>query len=92
MRTTPSSRSTVSLACGVAAVHREPQPEVRVVVEVRAGRDDPVDEPRLHERDDGAHAEPGRRQRTGERQAHGDVLPSIFCVKSWHASRSRPEL
>ena len=54
-------------------MHREPEPEMRVVVEVRAGRDDPVDEARLDERDERRHAEPRRRERAGERQADGDV-------------------
>ena len=58
----------------VAAVHREPEPEMRVVVEVRAGGDDPVDEARLDERDDRRHAESRRRERAGERQADGDVV------------------
>ena len=41
-----------------------------VVVEVRPGRDDPVDEARLHQRNQRAHAESRRRHRPGE--AHGD--------------------
>ena len=53
-----------------APVHREPETEVRVVVQVRAGRDHPVHEPRLHERDERGHAEPGGRHRAGEAHAH----------------------
>ena len=35
---------------GVAAMHRQPQPEVCIVVEIRAGRNDPVDESSLNQR------------------------------------------
>src|SRR5262249_46209118 len=51
---------------GLEQVHA--QGVVRVVVEVRAGRDDPVDEPGLDQRDEAAHAEAGRRERSAERQ------------------------
>ena len=47
---------------------------VEVVVEVRAGGDDPVHETGLHQRDDGGGAESGGGQRAGERQADGAVL------------------
>ena len=53
-----------------AAVHREPEREMGVVIQVGAGRDDPVDEARLHERDEAAHPEPRRRHRA--RQRHPD--------------------
>src|ERR671921_189921 len=39
----------------VAAMHREPKSKVRVVIQVRASRDDPIDEPTLDERDDRRH-------------------------------------
>ena len=57
----------------VAAVHREPESEMRVVIEIRAGRDDPVDEAALDERNERRHAESGRRERAGERHADRDV-------------------
>ena len=79
--------------CRITAVHREAEAEVRVVVEVRAGGDDPVDEARLDERDDRRHAEPRRRERAGEREADGDVVArASFCVNSWQASLRRAAL
>src|SRR6185436_12170936 len=48
--------------------------EVGVVVEIRAGREDPIDESRLHQRNDRAHAESGGRQRTCDRKRHGHVI------------------
>ena len=57
----------------VALMEREADAEVRVVIEVRAGRDDPVDEARAHERDERRDAESRRRQRAGEREADGHV-------------------
>ncbi len=57
----------------IPAVHREPEAEVRVVIEIRAGRDDPVDEPALDERNERRHAESRRRERAGERHADGHV-------------------
>ena len=56
-----------------AAVQREIQRVVQVVIEVRAGGDDEVDEPAVHQLDDAA-AEPGRRQRPGEGQPDRRVL------------------
>jgi hypothetical protein len=57
----------------VAAVHGEPEPVVRIVVEVGAGRDDPVDEPRLDERDERRDAQARGRQRPGQRQPDGHL-------------------
>ena len=54
-------------------MHREPERKVGVVIEIGAGRDDPVDESRLHQRDQAAHAEPGRRHGTGQGHADRDV-------------------
>ena len=54
-------------------MHREPQGEVGVVIQIGAGRDDPVHEPRLHQRDETAHAKAGRRHRAGERHADRHV-------------------
>src|SRR2546422_10193377 len=59
---------------GRALVHREPQPEVGVVIRVRARRYDPVDDPRLDEGDHRGHAKPSRRHRTGQAHADRDVL------------------
>ena len=57
----------------IPAMHGEPEAEVRVVIEVRACRDDPVNESRLDERNQATHAEAGRGERAGERHAHGHV-------------------
>ena len=55
------------------AVHGEAECEMGVVIQVRTGRNDPVDEARLHERDEAAHPEPGRRHRARERHADRGV-------------------
>ena len=55
----------VDLRLPLAQRHR--QPEVGVVVEVRAGRDDPVDEPRLDQRDQ--RGEPDARPGSAHRPA-----------------------
>ena len=56
-----------------AAVQREVQRVVEVVIEVRAGADEEVDEAAVHHLDDAA-AEPGRRQRAGDGQADRRVV------------------
>ena len=56
-----------------AAVQREVQRVVQVVIEVRAGADDEVDQPAVHQLDDAA-AEAGRRQRAGDGQADRRVV------------------
>ena len=56
-----------------AAVQREVQRVVQVVIEVRAGRDDEVDEAAIHHLDDAA-AEAGRRHRAGDRQPDRRVV------------------
>ena len=71
-----------------AAVHREPEAEVGVVVEVRAGRHDPVDEAGLDQRDQRAHAEPGRRQRAGDRQPDRDVVREHALDQELRAPRA----
>ena len=68
---------------GGALVHRHPEAEMRVVIEIRPRRDDPVEESRLDERDDRGHAEPGGRHRPGE--AH----PDRHVVRE-HALREQP--
>ena len=61
---------------------------VEVVVEVRAGGDDPVHEARFHQRDDGGGAEAGGGQRAGERQADGAVVGEhLVDVKSGRLRR-----
>ena len=52
-----------------AAVQRQPQAEVHVVVQVGAGGDDPVDEAGPNQGDQDRTAEACRCQGTGERQA-----------------------
>ena len=56
-----------------AAVQREVQRVVQVVIQVRAGRDDEVDQAAVHHLDDAA-AEPGRRHRAGNRQPDRRVV------------------
>ena len=56
-----------------ADAHRVVQREVQVVVEVRAGGDDPVHEAGLDQRHDGGAAQAGRRERAREAHADGDV-------------------
>ena len=56
-----------------AAAQREVQGVVEVVIEIGAGADDEVDQPALHHRDDAA-AEPGGRERPGNRQRDGGVV------------------
>ena len=76
-----------------AAVEREVQRVVQVVIEVRAGADQEVDEAAVHELDDAA-------AEAGGRQAPATVSPmvvslagsSILSVKMWQASDSRPAL
>ena len=57
-----------------AAVHRHAEAKVRVVIEIGARGDDPIDEARLDEWDDRGHAEPRGRHRAGEAHAHGDIV------------------
>ena len=47
---------------------------MRVVIEIRARRHHPVDEPGLDERDDGRHAQSCRRHCAGETHPDGDVI------------------
>ncbi len=54
-------------------MHREPQPEVRVVVEIRAGRNDPVDESSFYERNERRHSQPRRSERAGDREPDRDI-------------------
>ena len=56
-----------------AAVQREVQRVVQIVIEIGAGADDEVDEPALHQLDDAA-AKSGRRQRAGDRQPDRRVV------------------
>ena len=56
-----------------AAVEREVQRVVQVVIEIGAGADDEVDQPAVDQLDDAA-AEAGRGQRAGDGQADGRVV------------------
>ena len=67
------SRSSVSSNWKLPDVHGVVQGEVEVVVEVRAGGDDPVDEAGLDQRDDARSSPAGGRQRAGEAHADGHV-------------------
>jgi hypothetical protein len=55
-------------------VEREVQAEVGVVVEVRAGGDDPVDEAGLDERDDAGDADAGGGEGAGQGHADRDAV------------------
>jgi hypothetical protein len=57
------------------------QGEVGVVVEVRSGADDPVEETGLHQRHQARHAQTCRGQRSGQRQADGHVGGQHFVGK-----------
>ena len=57
----------------VSPVHGEAETEVRVVIQVGARGDDPVDEPGLDEWNEATHAESGRRECPGERETDGDI-------------------
>ena len=54
---------------GRAGVELHAEAVMEIVVEIRAGRDDPVDKARVHQRHDRGFAQPRRRQRAGERHA-----------------------
>jgi hypothetical protein len=56
----------------VALVHREADAEVRVVIEIGAGRDDPVNKAGFDERNQRGNPETRGRQRSGQRNAHRD--------------------
>ena len=60
----------------------ELQRVVKVVIQVRAGRDDEVDEPAIHHLDD-ATADARGRHRAGDRQADRRIVlgSSIFSEK-----------
>ena len=45
---------------GIALMHRQTDAEVSVVVQIRAGRNDPINEAGLDQRDQGRDAEAGR--------------------------------
>src|SRR5262249_36029434 len=65
-------------------------PEVRVVIEIRTRRDDPVHEAALDERNERGHAESGRRERARERHADSDVgLQHLFRVQATRFSEPR---
>ena len=74
-------------------MEREVQRVVQVVIEVRAGADHEVDEAAVHQLDDAA-AEARGRERAGDRRPMVVSLSgaSIFSVKMWQASDSRPAL
>jgi hypothetical protein len=54
-------------------VHREPDAEMRVVVEIRTRGDDPVHEAVLEERDQARPAQASRSERATQREADRDV-------------------
>ena len=57
-----------------AAPHLETNAEMRIVVQIRAGRNDPVDKPGTHQWNDCGHAEAGRSHRTGKAHADSDIV------------------
>jgi len=54
-------------------VERVTDGEMGVVVQVGAGADDPVDEPRLYQRDDARTAQPRRSERPGDAHPDGRI-------------------
>ena len=73
MRTRSLSRRSVSSNLKLPRVNRVIQREVHVVIQIRAGGNDPVHETRLDQRDDAGAAEAGRRQRAGDAHADGHI-------------------
>ena len=73
MRITPSSYSSTSSTNGDPAVQREVQRVVQVVVQIRAGADDEIHHPALHQLDDAA-TETGGRHRAGNRERDRRVV------------------
>ena len=73
-------------------MQREIKRKVSIVVKVRPGRDDPVDETGPDQRDQAAHPQPGGVS------APESVRPTVqsgsrnLRVKTVHSSRSRPAL
>src|SRR5688500_649899 len=59
-------------------MHRQAKPEVRVVIEVRSRRDDPVDEAGFDERDQSRHAETGWSESSRDGESDGDVRLQHF--------------
>ena len=59
---------------GQPAPHLEADAEMRIVIEIGAGRNDPIDEPGAHQRNDRGHAEAGGRHGARKTHADGDVV------------------
>jgi hypothetical protein len=63
---------------------------MRVVIQIRAGRDDPVDESALDERNERRHAESGRRERAGQGHPDRDIrLEHFFREQATRLTQSR---
>ena len=59
------AQNDIGFLC-VAAVHRESKPEMGVVIQVRTGRDDPVDESSFDQGNERRHSQASRRQRPSD--------------------------
>src|SRR5689334_5607294 len=71
-------------------MHRQAQPEVRVVIKICAGGNDPIDEARLNQRNQCGHAKPCWCQRAGQRDANGHVgLEHLFGEELTSLSQTR---
>src|SRR5262249_1326457 len=74
----------------VALVHRQAESEVCVVIKIRARRNDPIDEAGLNQRDQSGHAEPRRRQCSGQRDTNGHVrLKQLFREELTRLTQTR---
>ena len=58
---------------GRSPVHGQAEGEVRIMIQVGPGGDQPVHEPRFHQGNETAHAEPRWRHSAGEGHSHRDV-------------------
>ena len=71
-------------------MHREADAEVRVVIEIGAGRDDPVDKACFDQWNQRGNAETRGRQRSGQRDADRDFgLEHLLCEELARFAQSR---
>src|SRR2546425_13086973 len=57
-----------------AAPHFKADAEMRIVIEICACGDNPIDKTRAHQRDDGRHADACRRHRSRQAHAYRDLV------------------
>jgi len=74
----------------VALVHCQAKPEMRVVIEIRACRNNPINEAGLNQRDQCGHAESRRSKSARQRNAHGYVgLDHLFGEELTRLAQTR---